>query len=284
MTGFASADAASEPFRLAWEVRSVNHRFLDIHLRLPDELRSLETECRDIVAASIRRGKIDCTLKVGVSEGAESHYAIDSAALTELQGLVRQVVAALPDARPLSVAEVLRWPNVLKEPQLDHEALAEPVRDALRRAVASLAAARSREGERIAELLLKRCDAIDELLASIRPKLNDTEIRYRRKLEERLARLDVQAQPERLEQELVLLAQRLDVTEELDRLSGHVTEVRDVLARDEPVGRRLDFLVQEMNREANTLGSKSQDEDLTRAAVDLKVLVEQMREQLQNLE
>jgi uncharacterized protein (TIGR00255 family) len=179
---------------------------------------------------------------------------------------------------------VLRWPGVLKEPQLEHARLAEPAKVALRQAVELLGAARAREGARIAALLEQRSAAILALLETVRPRLGDAQARYRQKLDERLARLNLEVQPERLEQELVLLAQRLDVSEEVDRLTGHVAEVRDVLKRPEPIGRRLDFLVQEMNREANTFGSKSQDEELTRAAVDLKVLIEQMREQLQNLE
>ena len=284
MTGFASADAICAPFRLAWELRSVNHRFLDVGFRLPEELRPLEPECRDLVTQFVRRGKVDCTLKIGVTEEAATSHALSPAALEELRGLEALVRQSFPDARPLSALDVLRWPGVLKEPRLEFAALAEPAKQSLREAAAALEAARAREGERLVALLEQRNEAIVSLLRAVRPYVDNAEARYRQKLEERVARLDVQAQPERLEQELVLVAQRFDVTEEVDRLSGHVSEVRSVVKRAEPIGRRLDFLIQEMNREANTLGSKAQDEDLTRTAVELKVLIEQMREQVQNLE
>jgi uncharacterized protein (TIGR00255 family) len=178
----------------------------------------------------------------------------------------------------------LRSPGVLREPRLELAALGEPVKNGLRAALDALQASRRREGERIGEHLERRNVAISALLADVRPLLDGAQARYRDKLRERLQRLDVQAQPERIEQELVLLAQRLDVAEEVDRLTTHIVELRGVLARDEPVGRRLDFLIQELNREANTFASKVQDEALTRAAVELKVLIEQMREQVQNLE
>jgi uncharacterized protein (TIGR00255 family) len=283
MTGFASAESARSPFRLAWELRSVNHRFLDLGFRLPEELRSLEPECRELVGGTIRRGKLECTLKV-TTDARGRGYALTADALAELRSLQEQVRAVFPEARPLTQHEILRWPGILGEAELDMAVLAAPVVDLLREAVGALHAARLREGTRTAALLAERNDAIAGALDRIRPLLGTLESRYRHKLEERLAKLDVQAQPERLEQELVLVAQRLDVTEEVDRLGGHVVEVADVLRRDEPIGRRLDFLIQEMNREANTLGSKSQDEDLTRTAVELKVLLEQMREQVQNLE
>jgi len=284
MTGFAGAVAESPPFRLAWELRSVNHRFLDVSIRLPDELRALEAVCRDILAEHVRRGKVDCTLKVTVADGSSGAAELDSAGLAALAALEGHVRQAFPHARPLTVYEVLRWPGVLKERELDVEALAEPARRALREAAAALEATRAREGERLAALVEERLDAIVARLATVRPAVETAQERYRQKLVERLARLDVQAQPERLEQELVLVAQRFDVSEEVDRLGAHVVEAREVLKRREPIGRRLDFLIQEMNREANTLGSKAQDEELTRTAVELKVLIEQMREQVQNLE
>ncbi|HEX5421106.1 MAG TPA: YicC/YloC family endoribonuclease [Gammaproteobacteria bacterium] len=283
MTGFASVDAASPPFRLVWELRSVNHRFLDLSLRLPEELRALEPECRELVSNTVRRGKLECILKVA-SEKQARGYRLAADALEELKSLQRALGAEFPDAKPLSMNDVLRWPGVLAEPELDFAALAEPVKAALREAVVVLQEARRREGERLAGLVARRNEAILAALHELRPRLGALEQGYRLKLEERLARLAVQADPQRVEQELVLVAQRLDVSEEVERLAGHVAEVAAVLERDEPIGRRLDFLIQEMNREANTLGSKSQDEDLTRTAVELKVLIEQMREQVQNLE
>lgn len=284
MTGFASAEALAPPYRVSWELRSVNHRFLDVSLRLPDELRPIEAECREIVSGFVGRGKVDCTLKVGAADAAAGAAELEPAALEELRGLVERIRQLFPGARPMGVLDVLRWPGVLKERRLDAAELSEPVKAALRDAAEALGAARSREGERLAGLLEERLAAIVALVEGVGPRVEGAQERYRRKLEERLAKLDVQAQPERLEQEIVLVAQRFDVTEEVDRLAGHVAEVRAALGREEPIGRRLDFLIQEMNREANTLGSKSQDEDLTRTAVELKVLIEQMREQVQNLE
>jgi uncharacterized protein (TIGR00255 family) len=284
MTGFATAEALHEPFRLVWEIRSVNHRFLELTLRLPEELRSLEAECRDSIGAAVRRGKVDCTLKVIAADASAGNAVIVPGALRALRELEREVRAVFPDAQPLSAAEVLRSPGVLKEPQLELAVLAEPVKSCLAAALDALQRMRRREGARIAESLEQRNAAITGVLASVKPLLDGTQARYREKLQERLRRLDVQAQPDRIEQEIALVLQRLDVAEEVERLASHVEEVRDVLARNEPVGRRLDFLIQELNREANTFASKVQDEALTRAAVELKVLIEQMREQVQNLE
>jgi uncharacterized protein (TIGR00255 family) len=284
MTGFATAETLLAPFRLVWEIRSVNHRFLELGFRLPEEARAFEPECRDLVASQLKRGKVDCTLKVVAAAGDLPETSLFDDALLDLRALEDGVRAVFPEARPLSVSEVLRSPGVLREPQLKLAALGEPVKSGLRTALDALQATRRREGERTAEHLEKRNVAISALLADVRPLLDGAQARYRDKLRERLQRLDVQAQPERIEQELVLLAQRLDVSEEVDRLTTHIAELRGVLARDEPVGRRLDFLIQELNREANTFASKVQDEALTRAAVELKVLIEQMREQVQNLE
>ncbi|HEY8520218.1 MAG TPA: YicC/YloC family endoribonuclease [Gammaproteobacteria bacterium] len=284
MTGFATADVLVPPFRLVWEVRSVNHRFLDLSFRLPEELRGIEPACREQAASVLRRGKVDCSLRaVAAAEGAEP-VAVDQQTLAALHALESAVRATFPDARPLSVAEILRWPGVLQESGRALAHLAAPAEQAFRSALDALVAARRSEGERTAEALRERCAAIRDLVDRLRPLVDGVQARFRDKLEERLRRLEVQVQPERLEQELALLAQRVDVAEELQRLAGHVAEVESVLERAEPVGRRLDFLVQELNREANTLASKAQEEQLTRAAVELKVLIEQMREQVQNLE
>ncbi len=284
MTGFASAAAESGPFGLVWELRSVNHRFLDTTFRLPEELRALEPGCREAVSARLARGKVDCTLRVSRSFTADADQQIRGEKLATLRTLTERVRGEFPDAEPLSVADILRWPGVLEEPRESTESLSAPVLATLNEAVVALQEARRREGQRTAAALTQRADAIAALVETITPRLTGLETAWRLKLEERLRRLDIEANPERLEQELVLVAQRLDVSEEVDRLAGHVSEIRDILRRDEPVGRRLDFLIQELNREANTLSSKSQDEELTRAAVDIKVLIEQMREQVQNLE
>jgi len=284
MTGFASAEARLDSFRLVWEIRSVNHRYLELGLRMPEDVRALEPECRDLVAAAIKRGKVDCTLKISTADRGAAPVTIVADALDALRSLEQQVRAVFPQAQPLTAAEVLRWPGLLTEPVQNLDELGEPVKRCLAQALKALEEARGREGGRIAELLEKRNSAIQTLIEGIKPLLDGVQVRYRDRLRERLERLDVQAEPERLEQELALLAQRVDVAEEIDRLGSHVTEISDILRRDEPIGRRLDFLIQELNREANTFASKVQEEALTRVAVELKVLIEQMREQVQNLE
>ena len=284
MTGFASAEARVEPFRLIWELRSVNHRFLEIGVRLPEDLRPMEPACRGRIDAALARGKVDCVLKVTLAEGCSRNVGVRDDELERVRALQDRVLQKFPDAQRLAVGELIRWPGVLEEATYEPASLEGPVTGALDAALASLGKARQREGGRLAEALLQRCESILTIISAIRPRLGGAEKRYRAKLQERLDRLAVETNPERLEQEIALLTQRLDISEELDRLEGHVEEVRDVLGRDEAIGRRLDFLIQELNREANTLASKAQDADLTRDAVELKVLIEQMREQAQNLE
>ena len=284
MTGFATAEARVGSFRLVWEIRSVNHRFLELGFRLPDDLRAVEPDCRDLVGGAIKRGKVDCTLKISADERGAIADAIDAGALERLQALELTVRGVFRDARPLTALEVLRWPGVLEDPAQNLEELGEAVKACLGKALRALGEARGREGARIGEMLEKRNAAITALIAGIKPQVDGAQLRYRERLRERLQRLDVQADPERLEQELALVAQRADVAEEIDRLASHVAEVQAILGRDEPVGRRLDFVIQELNREANTFASKVQEEALTRVAVELKVLIEQMREQVQNLE
>ena len=284
MTGFSTAEARVGSFRLVWEIRSVNHRFLELGFRLPDDLRAVEPECRELVGVAIKRGKVDCSLKIGADERAAVAGTIVAGALERLKALEGEVRAVFPEARTMTAEEVLRWPGVLEEPEQNLEELGEAVKDCLGAALRALTDSRAREGARIVEMLEKRNTAITALVAGIRPQLDGVVLRYRERLRERLERLDVQGDPERLEQELALVAQRADVAEEIDRIVSHVAEVQSILQRNEPVGRRLDFVIQELNREANTFASKVQDEALTRVGVELKVLIEQMREQVQNLE
>jgi uncharacterized protein (TIGR00255 family) len=284
MTGFSSAEARVGSFRLVWEIRSVNHRFLELGFRLPEDLRAVEPECRDLVAAAVKRGKVDCALKVVADERGAAARRTVAAGIDALRSLEAEVRRAFPEAKPLTVHEVLRWPGVLEEPAQNVAALGDSVKTCLAAALKTLEEARGREGARIAEMLAKRNAGIKALIGGIKPQLDGLQVRYRERLKERLQRLDVQADPERLEQELALLAQRVDVAEEIDRLGSHVVEIESILRRDEPIGRRLDFVIQELNREANTFASKIQEEALTRVAVELKVLIEQMREQVQNLE
>jgi len=284
MTGFATGEAVADPYKLDWELKSVNHRYLDLSFRLPEELRSLEPELRERIGATVGRGKIDCTLRLGFVGRDSERTELDQEVLARLRELQTALLADWPDAAPLSASDLMRWPGVLRERAGDAAGLLDPARASFAAAVAALDDARRREGERIAALLEQRLDGIAGLLDAIGPLIAGATDRYRDRLLERIEKLDVQVHPERLEQEIALIAQRLDLAEEADRLAAHVAEIRDILERDEPIGRRLDFLIQELNREANTLASKAQDEALARYAVELKVLIEQMREQVQNLE
>lgn len=286
MTGFASKRVVAETNEFTWEVRSVNHRYLDISLRLPDEWRRIEPACRELAGKHVRRGKLDCTLRAAPDPAARLRTELDEAVMADVQALQEQVQESLPDARPLSVADVLRFEGVIIDPRVVSDAamLEETLLGSLGEAFASLVDARRAEGDRIAEFLLQRVAGIEAAVEQAQPLLAAAAERYRGKLLARIERLDIEAQPERLEQELAVIAQRMDITEELDRLSSHTVEIREILRRDEPIGRRLDFLIQELNRETNTMSSKSQDEELTRIAVELKVVIEQMREQVQNLE
>ena len=284
MTGFSSGESTLDGLRVGWELRSVNHRYLDLSMRLPEDLRSLEPACRECIGDVVKRGKVDASLRLQRQEGSGPGQHLNPSSLARLLDLVGEVKLRAPDVGPIGVAEILRWPGVLEDDAIDQTRLRETVLGVLRDTADGLGEARSREGGRIGALLGERCDQIEAGLASLRPTLGASAARYRAKLLERLERLDVQADPTRLEQELVHVAQRLDVEEELDRIDGHVEEVRAALNKAEPVGRRLDFLIQELNREANTLASKSADDAMTRVAVELKVVIEQMREQVQNVE
>jgi len=284
MTGFASTEVEVGLFRLVWEVRSVNHRFLDVGLRLPEELRKLEPSCKERIGAVIRRGKVDGTLRLLRAEEQQAKTELSNNVFDTLLKLQDGVLRRSPDARPLTVGELLRWPGVLEEPAPVLEDLERSAIDSLDAALGALKQARQSEGARLADALLQRCAGITDIVGAVAPRLGEAEQRHRAKLLERIDKLDLELEPERLEQEIALIAQRLDVAEELDRLASHVQEIEMTLDKDEAIGRRLDFIIQELNREANTFASKVQDEALSRNGVELKVLVEQMREQVQNLE
>lgn len=284
MTGFARRETSGAWGTLVCELRSVNHRFLEAGFRLPDELRGVEPELRQALMRELRRGKVDCTLSHRPAQGAALALDVDAAALERLVARVRELVAVLPPGSTASVLDVLRWPGVIREAEVGGEELLIALRALFGETLRELAAARAREGERLRDLIEQRCAGLETLVAQVRARLPEVHGRMRAKLQERLAELQAAVDRERLEQELALLVQRIDVDEELDRLTGHIEEIRRVIAGSEPAGRRLDFLMQELNREANTLSSKSQDLETTRAAVDMKVLIEQMREQVQNVE
>jgi len=286
MTGFARTECDAPWGSVAWELRSVNHRYLEISQRLPEDLRALETRFRQQVAARLKRGKVDCTLRVKWEAAGDRELALDmvlAERVTEAAARIRTRVGEL--AMPGTI-DLLRWPGVVREQERDLEPVADLAADALAQALDELDAARQREGERLATALAERCDAIAALVEQVRSALPAIRAGLRTRLLERLGTLDLDVDPQRLEQELAIQLGKMDVDEELDRLASHIAEVRRILAAgaDEANGRRLDFLMQEFNREANTLGSKSVDGETTRIAVELKVLIEQMREQVQNIE
>ncbi len=284
MTGFARQAAECPLGTLTWELRTVNHRYLDVQFRLPEELRPNETDFRQQVAACLKRGKIDCSLhfRRAISDSAE--LKINQELVQQLKLKLDELSKVLHASRTIDPVDVLRWPGVVTETEVDAGPLNEEACRLLSETLAALGKMRASEGERIAEMLESRCADIVTISASVRARMPDVLAAVRTRQQERIAKLDIEADPARLETELALIAQKLDVDEELDRLDSHISEIREVMVSDEPVGRRLDFLMQELNREANTLGSKSADTGTTNAAVELKVLIEQMREQVQNVE
>ena len=284
MTAFARQELDTGTGELAWEIRSLNHRYLELGVRLPEELRAIESAVRERVGARLGRGKVECSCRYRPAAAAAVPVDIDEENLSRLLSACGTVAASLPESVPLNPLELLRWPGVLCEEALDTAPLVKQALTLLDQTLDELLQFREREGEQIRQLLLQRCDAMSELVQQARNSLPEIQVALREKLEARLADLETAADPGRLEQELVIQIQKSDVDEEMERLQGHIDEVRRVLAREEPVGRRLDFLMQELNREANTLGSKSVAAVTTSISVELKVLIEQMREQVQNTE
>jgi uncharacterized protein (TIGR00255 family) len=284
MTAFARQEARADWGAALWELRSVNHRYLDIVVRLPEELRALETKVREQVAARLRRGKVEGFLRFQAMPGLGTAIEVNSELAEQLAHASREIDQMLYNPAPVHSLDVLRWPGVVGTPSLDLEVTGTAVLAVLGRALDEMVQTRSREGEKIAAFLAERLDKVPPLLASVRERLPAVIQGMRDKLHARLAELKAEVDEQRLEQEIVIFAQKVDVAEELDRVEAHVAEVRRVLGQDQPVGRRLDFLMQELNREANTLSSKSADAETTRVAVELKVIIEQMREQVQNVE
>jgi uncharacterized protein (TIGR00255 family) len=285
MTGFARCERQGPWGTLSCELRTVNHRYLEIALRLPEDLRVLESDVRALLSANLRRGKVDASLYLRSTAAATPTLELNRPMAEQLlkrAADVGSMLGGIPG--PMSALDILRWPGVIREAERDLTPLAGEALALMRETADELNESRIREGARIRELLGQRCGGLIEGVALVRARLPEVSARIRAKVSDRVAQLGTQVDPERLEQELVLLAYKMDVEEELDRLGSHVTETLRVLDATEPAGRRLDFLMQELNREANTLSSKSQDVETTRAAVDMKVLIEQMREQVQNVE
>ena len=285
MTGFARRERQGSWGTLTCEIRTVNHRYLEVSLRLPEDLRGLEGDARQALSATLRRGKVDAGLYLRSTAATAASLELNPSLVEQVLQRSAEIAARIGEAAaPISPLDVLRWPGVVREAERDLTPLAEEAIALVRETAEQLNESRAREGARIRELLQSRCQGLVDGVAQVRARLPEVSARIRARVSERVAQLGTQVDPDRLEQELVLLAYKMDVEEELDRLGSHVTETLRVLDSSEPAGRRLDFLMQELNREANTLSSKSQDVETTRTAVDMKVLIEQMREQVQNIE
>jgi len=284
MTGFARREQSGPWGTLVCELRTVNHRYLEVSLRLPEDLRSLDNEVRQAIGNGLRRGKVDANLYLKTTAGTARKLELDGAILDELLARLGDVRARVEATAPLNALDILRWPGVIRDAEGDVRPVLAATVDLVRESLRELNDTRSREGQRIRDLLASRCESMVALVDVVRTRLPEVSQRLRQRRVEKISQLVAAPDPERLEQELVIYAHKMDVDEELDRLTGHLHEVKSVLDSSEPAGRRLDFLMQELNREANTLSSKSQDAETTRAAVDMKVIIEQMREQVQNVE
>lgn len=294
MTGFASAARPTALGRLTLELRSVNSRFLDLSLKMPDDLRGTEAVVRETIGAQIARGKVECRISIARGAG-ESEPQLNAAALQRLAALASQVARTLPAVASISTADVLNWPGVVETPGAEPDVLRVQVLEALIEALAVLAESRRREGLALSTILQAQCEQIEQIAAQLSARAPELIAAVERKLNERLEKalgpalsgvsaLTREEVSERIRQEVTLYALKMDVDEEIKRLATHVVEVRRVLRAGGAVGRRLDFLMQELNREANTLGSKAAAIEMTNASVELKIVIEQMREQIQNLE
>jgi len=282
MTAYAQATINTEIGELSCELRSVNHRYLEIAPRMPEELRVHEGDLRDLASAKLARGRVDCFIRL--KENETNSLEPNPEMVANLKNLLAQMQEQLPDMQELRAIDALRWPGVLQAKKANPKLMKESLLSVVNEALDGLLISRAQEGEKMAGLIEQRLNGIKEVINEVEAFLPDIIEGYRARLEEKLADIKDQLDPSRLEQEMVIFLQKTDVAEELDRLNVHIEEVAAVLAKSEPAGRRLDFLMQELNREANTLGSKAHDARLTKASVDLKVLIEQMREQVQNIE
>ncbi len=284
MTAFARVQQSEKFGTLTWELRSVNGRYLDINCRLPEEFRAQEGRVRECINNRLQRGKIECALRYIPEQATETGIKINEMIVKSLIDACQQINTRLHQPSEINPVDILNWPGVVAEAEQDFKSIYDTSEKLLQEALDEMIQNRRREGERMLKLIQDRCAAMQKIVDDIRLQLPEIQQRYRQKLTARLEELNTSVDRERLEQELVFLAQKMDVDEELDRLDAHLKELNEVLERDEAVGRRLDFLMQELNREANTLGSKSADISTTQASVELKVLIEQMREQIQNIE
>ena len=284
MTGYAAESGDIGGVQVTLELRAVNSRFLDLSFRVVEDFRAMEPALRERITDSVKRGKLECRLNLATRADAALPTELNAALLAQLGALAGAARRAMPEAASLSVAEILRWPGMLGDTTVDAEALRAGTLAMLERALTQFNASRAREGEKLKAVILERTNGIREHVARVRPLTPEIVAAYREKLQKRLEELLPTLDHDRLHQEVALFAQKIDVDEELDRLLTHLTEVERVLDNGGAAGKRLDFLMQELNREANTLGSKSVSLELTRTSVELKVLIDQMREQIQNIE
>jgi uncharacterized protein (TIGR00255 family) len=284
MTGYAALEKETASGVLLLELRSVNHRYLELQLKLDESMRNFEPMLREMITARLGRGKVECRLNLAQRGVQGKEARLDSEVLQQLAQMSAMVQAQFPQSQPLTVADILRWPNVVLGQQLDQTALGDEVRAAVDAALQQMADSRQREGEKLKGIIEERLAEIEQHVAAVKPLLPAQVRAYEEKLTARLREAMNAFDEERLRQEVTLFAQRIDVDEELERLTAHVSEVRRILKAGGAAGKRLDFLMQELNREANTLGSKSVSTEISRVAMALKVLIEQMREQIQNIE
>ncbi|HSH73476.1 MAG TPA: YicC/YloC family endoribonuclease [Methylophilaceae bacterium] len=284
MTGFASLEHEIANGVLVVELRSVNHRYLELQMKLDDNLRTVEPLVRELITAKLGRGKVECRMSLMRKAGAVKAAELDDAMLQQLSQLTASVQKQFPDSQPLSVADILRWPGVLASDNTSNESLADDVRACLDQVLQDMSDSRAREGAKMKALILERLTEMEALVAQVKTLMPLQVKAYQDRLTAKFHEVIKGADEERVRQELVLFAQRVDVDEELTRLTAHISEVRRILDANAAAGKRLDFLMQELNREANTLGSKSISTESSQVSMGLKILIEQMREQIQNIE
>lgn len=284
MTGFAALEQPLNEATLLLELRAVNSRYLDLHFKLDDSLKSFEPLIRELIGGELSRGKVECKLNLVQRTQTGKAPQLDESVLQQLAEMQLKTQKLFPQSLALSVADILRWPGVVQHEAFNQESLAEDIKRMLLQGLQDLNASRAREGEKLKTLILDRLSKIEALVVKVKPMLPQLHQEYQARLEQKLQETIKSIDQERIAQELVLFAQRIDVDEELSRLSAHVSEVKRILDSSAPAGKRLDFLMQELNREANTLGSKSVSVHTTQVSMELKVLIEQMREQIQNVE
>jgi uncharacterized protein (TIGR00255 family) len=283
MTAFADGEISVDNLTILCELRSVNHRYSDVSIKLPERLRFVEVDLRGLIADKLKRGKIECALSYKKQPGSQS-FNIHPETVQKLLAATTEIEASMTNPQPFSALDVLMFPGVQQEPETDKDELRAKIISLVNSTLDKMLDTRAREGAQLATLLTERCEKIEQLVDTANKRMPEVLNKLRSKLNARISELVAEPNFDRLEQELALMAQKLDVAEELDRLQTHVAEVLRAINQPEPIGRRLDFLMQEMNREANTLGSKSADREMTQISIDLKVLIEQMREQIQNIE